>query len=199
MTELLTAAETIAQLPTMRWTVDRYHKMVEAGFLDENDRVELLFGKLIDMSPVGIDHRRVVNKIMRLFTQRFPASAYYVDVQNPVTLLDDSEPEPDVYVAIGPADRYKDHHPFPQDLLLVIEVSDSTIRFDRTAKMLVYAMAAIQEYWIVNIYEKQIERFTEPRPAEGNYAKQEIFKAGETFTSLHLGDFAVDDLLVASA
>ncbi len=196
MSQLLTAAETIAQLPTMRWTLDRYHQMVEAGFLNGGDRVELLFGKLVDMSPVGIDHRRTVNKIMRLFTATLPAAEYYVDVQNPVTLVDDSEPEPDLSVAVGPADRYARHHPYPKDLLLVVEVSDTTIRFDRTAKLLVYAVSSIQEYWIVNIYEKQVERFTEPQPEDGSYARQEIFKAGATFSSLHLGEFRVDDLLV---
>ncbi|THH35488.1 Uma2 family endonuclease [Neolewinella litorea] len=198
MSQLLTAAETIAQLPTMRWTLDRYHKMVEAGLLDEYDRVELLFGKLVQMSPVGILHGKTVNNLLRHFTRILPEENYTVGIQNPVTLIDDSEPEPDLYVAKGPLKSY-DRHPFPEDLYLVVEVSDSTLNHDRTAKKIAYAVAAIEEYWIVNIYEKQIERFTDPLPAEGTYAKQEIFKAGSTFSSLQLGDFAVDDLLVAAA
>ncbi len=180
----------------MRWTLDRYHKMIEGGFFDAGDRVELLFGKLVDVSPVGIDHRRTVNKMMRFLTANFPAEQYYVDVQNPVTLTDDSEPEPDLYVAVGPGDRYIKHHPYSQDILLVIEVADTTLRHDRTAKKAAYAVAGIEEYWIINVYEKQVERFTQARPEEGTYGKQEVFEAGTTFSSLHLGEFRVDDLLV---
>ena len=109
--------------------------------------------------------------------------------------MDDTEPEPDIYVAKGPLEDY-DQHPGGEDLLLVVEVSDTTLVRDRTAKLLAYALSSVEEYWIVNIYEKQIERFLDPRPTEGNYATQEIFRRGETVRSLHVGDFAVDELLV---
>jgi Uma2 family endonuclease len=180
----------------MRWTIERYHKMVAAGMLDENDRVELIFGKLVDLSPVGTQHRRVVNKIMRLLTRTLPEAEYYVDVQNPVTLLDDSEPEPDICVARGPEERYANHHPYPADIFLLVEVSDTTLKYDRTAKMMVYAVASIPEYWVVNVYEKQIERYTQPITEEGNYASKEVYEAGERFSSLYLGDFTVTDLIV---
>lgn len=131
---------------------------------------------------------------MRVFTDRFPAENYTVGVQNPVTLIDDSEPEPDIYLAKGPLDGY-DHHPYPEDLLLLVEVADNTLRRDRTAKKFSYAVAGIIEYWIINIFDRQVERFTETNASDGTYDKAEIFRAGETITN-SLGDFAVDDLLV---
>jgi Uma2 family endonuclease len=115
----------------------------------EHDQVELLFGKLVPTSPVGIAHGKTVKKINRLFNNRFPEEDYTIGVQDPTTLVDDSEPEPDVFVASGPLESY-DHHPFPKDLFLVIEVSDSTLARDRGAKQFSYAIAAIEEYWIIN-------------------------------------------------
>ena len=195
MSNLLNVAETIAQLPTMHWSVTRYHDMIAAGVFDDHDKVELLFGKITRMSPIGAQHGKVVNRLLRIFSSALPASDYTLGIQNPVTLLDDTEPEPDIYVARGPLENY-DQHPGGEDLLLVIEVSDTTLVRDRTAKLLAYALSSVEEYWIVNIYEKQIERFTDPRPTEGAYANREVFRRGETVRSLHVGDFAVDDLLV---
>ena len=195
MTRILTEAEIILKLPDFRWTLERYHAAIEAGILTEYDKVELLFGKLVPMSPVGIAHGKVVNKITRLFTKLLPQEEFTVGIQNPITLIDDTEPEPDLYIAKGPIESY-DHHPYPSDLLLIIEVSDSTISYDRGPKRFTYAVAGIEEYWIINVFEKQIERFTKPLPEKGDYEKRGIFKQGDTLTSLHLGGFAVSDLLL---
>ena len=195
MTRLVTEAETITKLPDYRWTLEKYHAAIAAGVFDEADRLELLFGKLVPMSPVGVLHGKTVKNINRRLMQSLPEADYVIGVQDPVTLVDDSEPEPDLFVAKGPLSRY-DHHPYPNDLLLVIEVSDSTLVRDQTAKKLSYAVAGIIEYWIVNVYEKQVERYTNPQPAEGTYADFQVFKPGDTIDSLHLGHFAVDDLLV---
>lgn len=188
-------ASSIMELPNFRWTLERYHAAIAAGILNEYDKVELLFGKLVPVSPVGIVHGKTVKIINRLFTKRFPEGDYTIGIQDPVTLIDDSEPEPDVFIAKGPIESYS-HHPYPEDLLLVIEVADSTLRNDRTAKKFSYAVAGIVEYWIVNVYEQQIERFTEPDTDEGTYGKMEIFKQGQSFSCPDLGDFNVDDLLV---
>ncbi len=195
MTRILTEAESILKLPDFRWTLERYHAAIEAGILTEYDKVELLFGKLVPMSPVGIAHGKVVKKINRLFTKTLPEESFTIGVQDPITLVDDTEPEPDIFVAKGPLESY-DHHPFPGDLLLVVEVSDSTLAHDRGPKRFTYAIAGIEEYWVINIYEKQVERFTNPLPEKGNYERCEIFKMGDSFTSLHLGDFSVQDLLI---
>lgn len=185
-------------LPDYRWTLERYHAAIAAGVLDEYDKVELLFGKLVPMSPVGIIHGKTVKIMNRLFTKSFPEEKYTIGIQDPVTLNDDSEPEPDVFIAKGPIESYNTH-PYPEDLLLVVEVADSTLKNDRTAKKFSYAVAGIIEYWIVNVYERQIERFTEPIAEEGTYGKMEIFKQGQSFSCPGLGDFNVDDLLVKNA
>ncbi len=195
MTSLIAKAEHITQLPEFRWSLERYHAAIAGGILNEYDKVELLFGKLVPMSPVGIAHGKTVKKINRLLTRTLAEAAYTVGVQDPITLNNDSEPEPDLFVARGPLEAY-DHHPYPQDLLLVIEVSDSTLLRDRGAKKLTYALAGIEEYWLVNIFERQVERFTGPIPEQGEYAHCETFSHQESFTSLHLGIFAVADLLV---
>lgn len=195
MTRILSEAETILKLPDFRWSLERYHAAIEAGILTEYDKVELLFGKLVPMSPVGIAHGKVVKKMNRLFINRFPEESYTVGVQDPITLIDDSEPEPDLFVAKGNLESY-DHHPYPEDLLLVVEVSDSTLARDRCAKQFSYAIAGIEEYWIINVYEKQVERFTQPVPERAVYETKEVFKAGEVFTSLHLGEFEVDQLII---
>jgi Uma2 family endonuclease len=195
MTRILTEAEIILKLPDFRWTLERYHAAIEAGILTEYDKVELLFGKLVTKYPVGIAHGKVVKKINRLFISRFSEEDYTVGVQDPITLIDDTEPEPDLFVAEGPLEDY-DHHPYPSDLLLVVEVSDSTLTHDRSAKRFTYAIAGIEEYWIINVFEKQVERFISPLQEKGDYEKKEVFKVGDTFTSLHLGEFTVADLLL---
>ena len=195
MTRIINEAETMAHLPAFYWTLERYHAAIAAGVLTENDKVELLFGKLVPMSPIGVQHGKVVKRINRLLNRRLPEAAYTIGVQDPITLVDDSEPEPDLHVAKGPVESY-DHHPYPTDLLLVIEVADSTLKNDRTVKKLNYAVAGIEEYWIVNVYERQLERYTGPEPERGSYLNKEVFKESDRFTSLHLGEFAVADLLV---
>jgi len=195
MTRILSEAETILKLPDFRWSLERYHAAIEAGILTEYDKVELLFGKLVPTSPVGIAHGKVVKKMNRLFINRFPEESYTVGVQDPITLTDDSEPEPDLFIAKGDLESY-DHHPYLEDLLLVVEVSDSTLARDRGAKQFSYAIAGIEEYWIINVYEKQVERFTHPVPERATYETKEVFKSGETFETLHLGKFKVDDLII---
>lgn len=185
----------MARLPDFRWSIQRYHAAIRAGVLTGDDKVELLFGKLVPMSPIGFQHSKVVKKMNRLFNKLLSETEYNIGVQDAVTLIDDSEPEPDLYIASGPLESY-DRHPYPSDLLLVIEVADTTLSTDRTIKKLNYAVAGIEEYWIANVLEKQLERYTEPQPEQGTYGKIEVFRVGDKFTSLHLGEFAVEDLLV---
>jgi Uma2 family endonuclease len=195
MARILTEAEIMLKLPDFRWTLERYHAATEAGILTKYDKVELLFGKIVPKAKIGITHAKVVRKVTQRLMNSLPEESYTVGVHNPITLIEDSEPEPDLYIAKGPIESY-DHHPYPNDLLLVIEVSDSTITHDRGPKRFTYAVAGIEEYWIINVFEKQIERFTSPVPEKGDYERKEIFKPGDTFTSLHLGDFNVSDLLL---
>ena len=195
MSRLPIADDLMVELPDFSWSLERYHAAIEKGVLNKYDKVELLFGKLVPMSPIGVQHDKIVKKINRLFSKRFPEDQYNIGIQGPITLVDDSEPEPDAYLAKGPLEEY-DHHPYPTDLLVVIEVSDSTLKKDRGIKLVSYAVAGIEEYWIINVYKRQLERHTGPQPEHGSYGRKEVFEEGDRFTSLYLGEFAVAELLV---
>lgn len=159
----------IALIERRLWRVEEYHDMIDAGILHEDDRVELVGGEIVAMSPVGVKHIACVNRINRLLTVLFDGRAI-VSVQNPVKLDDKSEPEPDVVLFRYQDDFYEKNAGTAEDVLLVIEVSDSTLAYDRRVKVPLYAKAGIPEYWLVNLIDNTIEVH---RQAEGNnYAEQ---------------------------
>ena len=181
-------------LLTRRFTVAEYYRMAEAGILKADERVELIEGEIIVMPPIGPEHSGSVD----ISTEVFPILAqgrFSVRIQNPLHLDDGSEPLPDVALVRPRADRYTRSHPTPADVLLVIEVSDSSLEYDRNVKAHLYGRNNIVETWIKNLPEDCIERFTEPGP-EG-YAQHTIHRRGETLTPVSLPDLelAVDDLL----
>lgn len=195
MTAAIPRQDLIAELPSYRWSVEKYHALIEAGVLNEYSRVELLFGHLITMSPVGFAHAKHVKTLNELFMRRFLGKPYSIGVQDPITLGDFNEPEPDLFVAKGFTKEYN-NHPKAEDVLLVIEVSDTTLNKDRTAKKAVYATAGIQEYWIINVFERQVECFTHPNIKKGIFGREEILREGGQFSSISLGDFQVSDLVI---
>lgn len=148
-------------------TVDQYHQMIEAGILGEDDRIELVHGILIARAPQGGAHARIIQRLTGLLV-RGVGEAYDVRVQLPLTLRgDQSEPEPDfAIVRAGDSGGGGDHPAAP---LLVIEVSRSSLRFDRLVKGRLYARAGITEYWIVDVNGRQIEVMRDPDPAAGAY------------------------------
>ncbi|MEL6836587.1 MAG: Uma2 family endonuclease [Bacteroidota bacterium] len=156
----------------IRFTVDSYYKMAELGLLDENRQVELINGDIIDMSPIKSYHAGTVNFLNRALTLSLNDLAT-VCVQNPIRLDNYSEPEPDIILAKFRSDLYRRKHPTPEDTLLVIEVADSSLQFDREVKGELYATAGIPEYWIVNLTDRQLEVYTEPRV--GSYQSKQIF------------------------
>ncbi len=133
-----------------RLTVRDYHRLGEAGILGEDDRVELLEGQLVDMSPIGPRHSLAIDTLNELLVMAFAGRAS-VRVQNPITLDDSSEPQPDFTLVRRPWRGYPDAHPGPGDVLLLVEVADSSIDFDRGAKLELYARAGIREFWIVDL------------------------------------------------
>ena len=133
-----------------RWTVEDYHRLAEAGILDENSRVELLNGQIVQMSPVGDFHAACVELLDEFFRDIFGKSVN-IRVQNPVSIELFSEPEPDLAVLKRKNNFYADGHPGPEDILLLVEVADSTLAIDRQIKKKLYATAGIKEYCIVNI------------------------------------------------
>ncbi len=154
-------------------TVSEYHKMAEAGILTEDDRVELIHGEIIEMSPIGSKHAGHVNRIMAFFMKQIGNLAI-VSVQNPVVTGAYSEPEPDIAILRYRADFYEDSHPQPEDVFLIIEVADTSLDYDRDTKMKLYATAGIPEFWIINLEDEQIE--VHKNPAQDKYLFQENIK-----------------------
>lgn len=151
-----------------RFTVSDYHRMADAGILNEDSRVELIRGQIIDMAVIGSLHLAVVNRLTRLLPASI-AGHGLLSVQNPVRLDDGSEPQPDVAVLKPRADDYEAATPGPADVLLLIEVSDSTLRYDREVKVLLYAESGISECWLVDLAGRAVEVYR--RPVGGRYAE----------------------------
>ena len=149
-----------------RLTVSDYHRMGEAGILG-TERVELIDGELIDMAPIGAGHAGTVRGLNRVLTAACMGRAI-VDVQNPVRLDGFSEPQPDLAVLRLRADDYRGAHPGPADVLLVVEVADSSLRFDREVKLPMYARAGIGEVWIVDLGARVVE--SDAGLVDGGYA-----------------------------
>src|SRR5271169_4136679 len=137
-------------------TVVEYHRMGEVGILTERDRVELIEGELIAMSPIGSEHSGTVNALTRMLV-RAVGDRGVVAVQNPVQLDDLSEPGPDFAVLMPREDDYRKATPRPEEVLLIIEVADSSLAYDRAVKRSLYARHGIPEFWIVNLVAGEVE------------------------------------------
>ncbi|MDP9476018.1 MAG: Uma2 family endonuclease [Actinomycetota bacterium] len=180
------------ELKRRRFTVHEYHRMGEIGILREDDRVELIEGEIVEMAARGTGHFACVNGLTRLLVRAVGDEAV-VSVQNPVRLSEHTEPRPDLAI-IRPRD-YRLSLPSPEDVLLLIEVSDTTLPYDRNVKLPLYARAGIGEVWVVNLRGGVIERHT-GSSAEG-YRSLQRARRGEKIESIALPDLAltVDDVL----
>ena len=167
------------QIERMLFSTDQYEKMIEAGVLTENNRVELLRGEIVNMAPIGLRHSGCVARLVAIFSARLEQSAI-VWPQNPIRLSDDSEPEPDVALLEPRADYYSSSRATPGDVLLLIEVADSTLARDKFLKLPLYAEGGITEYWIVNLVEDVVQTYS--RPAKGSYSKVNQYQRGETLS-----------------
>ena len=159
-----------------RFTIDEYHRLISLGFLTEGPRIELIRGELIQMTAKGTPHTFSTTRLCRQL-DRLLGDRAVVRCQEPIILPSDSEPEPDTVIARGDETNYLAHHPYPQDILLVVEISDSTLTYDQTTKLKLYAEAGIYDYWIVNLNARQLERYNQPyQNAQGefNYLSKQI-------------------------
>ena len=150
-----------AEYKLREFSVAEYHQMAEIGLLRPEERVELLNGRIVEMPPIGPRHNYAVGALHAKLTIMLGDHAVCF-CQGPVRLDNFSEPQPDIAVVRGPRERYLDAHPTPADALLVIEVSDATLAYDRGEKLKAYATAAIPEYWIVDIRRQRVDVYTEP-------------------------------------
>jgi Uma2 family endonuclease len=146
--------------PVFPLSVEQYHAMINAGVLTDDDPVELLEGILVFRMPKNPKHRITIAKLDRAISPRLPSDTS-VQWQDPVT-LSDGEPEPDFVVIRGQAEDYPDRHPGPVDVLLLVEVADTTLSRDRGIKLRSYARAGIAVYWIVNLLNRTVELYTNP-------------------------------------
>jgi len=165
-----------------RLTVDQYYRMAEAGIFKEDDRVELIEGEIIDMPPIGIDHAYFVNRLTSLFIQSVGLQAN-VSSQNPIRLNSRSVPQPDIALLHYRDDFYRHAHPRPEDIILLVEVSDTTLRYDREVKLPLYARHEIPEVWIVDLEHQRLEVLRQPN--EGVYL--EIFSPSQDETIAPIG------------
>ncbi len=155
--------------------------MIELGFLKESDRIELIRGELIQMVAKGTPHT-VCGSILCRQLDRLLGDFAVIRGQDPITLPNQSEPEPDVVIARGKDEDYLAHHPYPEDIFLVVEISDSTLDYDQTKKLELYAEAGIANYWIVNLNARQLEGYSQPyQNAQGkfNYLSKQIYLPDE--------------------
>jgi Uma2 family endonuclease len=177
-----------------RFSSDDYFKLGEIGVFGERDRVELIDGEIIAMSPAGSPHSACIRRLLRFLSPR--AGDALFSIQDTLFLPDEYRPMPDLVVLRPRADAYSDAHPTSDDALLVVEVSDSSLRYDRRIKGPRYAQAGIAEYWLVDVRRGRI--FVHRTPAAGEYRRVEVLGRGESWTSDALGGLTipVDEILL---
>lgn len=176
------------------FTVDEYMRMAEVGILSERDRVELISGEIVQMSPIGPDHSGSSMRLNQLLTLRLVTRAL-VSVQNPLKLDMRSLPEPDVCVLRPRSDFYRGGYAGPEDTFLVIEVANTSLAWDRRVKSSLYAEHGIQDYWILNLRNSCVEVFR--KPTKMGYEEKSIHRVPDVLIPLAFPDMelSVEELL----
>lgn len=152
-------------------TASEFTEMCEAGVFREDERLELIEGEIIEMSPIGKRHAAAVRRLLNLLARRLGEDEALVDAQDPVVLGDLSEPQPDLALLRPSPDFYAGEHPKPEDILLLIEVADTTLAYDREVKIPIYARYGVPEVWIADLNGAAVEVYRQPE-ADG-YAEVE--------------------------
>lgn len=185
------------QLQRRLITVDEYDQMVRSGVFPEDDRLELIEGELLAMSPIGSRHAAQITRLTRIFNRRLEGRAL-VSSQSPVRLAH-SEPQPDLLLLRHRSDDYAAALPVPADVLLLIEVADTTAVFDRGVKVPLYARSGIGETWLIDLTENVVEVYR--AAAAGGYRQKQTLGMGDNLTCLAFPDeaFAINDILVPEA
>ncbi len=172
-----------------RLTVADYHRIGKAGIVSEDARVELIEGEIIDMAPIGSEHAAVVRRLIRLFDRVIGEQAI-VSAQDPVCLSNFSEPEPDIALLRYRKDFFRHAHPRPDDVLLIVEVADTSLRYDREVKLPLYARYGIREVWIVDLENRCLHLFREA--AEGGYKQVQTIERPGVMAPLQLPNCGID-------
>jgi Uma2 family endonuclease len=164
------------------FTTEEYHRLLQAGILREDDRVELIEGEILEMSPIGSRHAAAVKRLNHLFHELLKGKAL-LGVQDPVRLGPYSEPQPDLTLLRPRPDFYRESHPGPEDVLFLVEVMDTSQAYDREVKLPLYAKAGIPEVWLVDLEAHRLEVYRKPTP-EG-FAEAQVLGPEETVAPLH--------------
>lgn len=183
------AQATVRAYTTRRFTVEEYYKLAEVGILREDDRVELIEGEIVVSSPMGSRHAACVNRFNRLFMERVGDRAI-VSVQNPIRLGEHSEPEPDLVLLKPRPDFYSSSHPGPQDVLLLIEIAETSLEYDREVKLPLYAQHGVPEVWLVDLAPGRLTVFRKPQ--RGRYTGVRKPQRGETIAPEALPEVKLD-------
>ena len=168
------------QIARRHFNIIEYYRMTEAGILSQGDRVELIDGEVIEMSPINSRHAACVDRLNKLLN-RLVEQDVIVRVQDPIILDDYSEPQPDLSLLRPRHDFYAEGHPTPADVLLVVEVADSSTQVEREIKLPLYAQAMLPEVWLISLPDDTIERYSQP--ADGAYQLAQTLKRGEVLIS----------------
>lgn len=176
-----------------QFTSAEYHAMAEAGILSEDERVELIAGEIVRMAPIGSRHAGCVKRLNRRFSHL--GDRALVSVQDPIALSPSHEPEPDLAILRPREDDYAQFHPAPADILLVIEVADFSVEYDRDVKIPLYARAGIPEAWLVDLIQRVVVIYR--APSESGYDDVRILHPGDSLSPQAFQDFelAVDAIL----
>lgn len=179
---------------THRFSVDDYERMIEAGLFTEAGRIELIDGEIVEMTPIGLRHEAVTDRLTRLFTDALGHRAI-VKIQGSVVINDRSQPQPDVSILAARDDFYATRRPRPDDIELLVEVSDSSLTYDRNVKMPRYATAGVREAWVVDLVSDAVYVSSDPGP--GGYATVWTARRGDTVAPASWPDavLPVDDIL----
>jgi len=161
--------------------VDQFLRMDAAGIFPPEARIELIEGELLTMAPIGEAHGWAVSMLNRLLLHSDASKHFHLSVQSSIKLLPRSMPHPDLVMLRPPLHRYRSRHAVGEDVLVLIEVADSTLRYDRKVKMPLYARHGVAESWIVNVRDRRIECYTEPR--DGAYRQSRIIPPDEPATT----------------
>jgi hypothetical protein len=185
--------------PIHRFTVDEYHRMIQAGVLTEDNPVELLEGFIVPKMPHNPRHDSTIDNIQEIIRNKIPAG-WRIRVQSAIT-TNDSEPEPDLVIVPGPAHRYGNRHPGAADHPMVIEVADSSLARDRIDKGRLYARAGFPIYWIINLLDSNVEVYTQPSGPDANpgYRQRKDYERGDAVPLIvedrEVATIPVDELL----
>ncbi|MEM1252921.1 MAG: Uma2 family endonuclease [Cyanobacteria bacterium P01_H01_bin.21] len=176
---------------TRRFTVNEYVRMSELGILAPDERTELIDGEIITMIAKGFAHASAVLRIQECWPDAL-RQGVFIRTQDPIRLNNHSEPEPDIVIAKRDPLAYSTHHPRPEEVLLIIEVADSSLKYDLETKASLYAAAGIQDYWVLDVVERKLYTFRQPE--KGRYQAQSILTE-----ALKISPLAFEDLTIQIA